>query len=211
MNKYTQTTCVLGCVSFAREAKHLAHTGLLKWASSTSFLSAACVRYDSHHSSYATRLHQSVWYGMTWHFSFWHDSYYVLPQHSLSYSWSYVCVCVCVCHDHMQHDCINVCDIVWPESCHMWHDSIYVRPPRRQCLSCLMTHAIVTWLMPSWHDSYRILPPYMWQDSHNQRYLYVTWLMPSWHDSYHILPQRYGVATISRLLKIIGPFCKRGL
>ena len=79
-------------------------------------------------------------------------------------------------------DCI-LCHVVWPS---IWHE---------EDLSCQV-----------WHESF----------------VCVTWLIftcemthsCSWHDSSymtHLIWVCYGVATISRLLKIIGLFCKRAL
>jgi len=115
---------------------------------------------------------------------------------------------------------IHICDMTYS---YMWHASfIYVT---WLIHICDMTHLYM------WHDSfiyvtwlihtYDMTHSYMWHDS----FIYVTWLSYGWsihmcamildgiliHMCAMKLSLEYGVATICRLLKIIGLFCKKAL
>jgi len=87
--------------------------------------------------------------------------------------------------------------------------------------SCHLTQSYVTWLIHMWHDSFicDMTNSYVTWTHSNVTWLiqscdlthsYVTWLNHMWHHEF-IRHATYGVATISRLLKIIGLFCKRAL
>ena len=83
---------------------------------------------------------------------------------------------------------------------YLWHDSLMVciswqsRLLTRCGMLCLMYMWDVTHFVYAWHDSFMVC---MREQSR----------LPNAWDVIH----SYGVATLSRLLKITGLFCKRGL
>jgi len=126
---------------------------------------------------------------------------------------------------HMWHH-----SFIWstcaPWLSHMWHDSftwvLVATSPVVIESVCVITRSYVTWLNHMRRDSFiRVLfatspalilekrgavPPFSpvgndsWCD---MTHVYVTWLMHMWHASFV-----FGMATISRLHKVIGLFCR---
>ena len=157
----------------------------------------------------------------------WHDSFIWGRGGSVGESWWWGCDPLKgVWHSyvtwliHMRQEAIThymtLSVVTW--LVHTWHDSF-------MCVTwlihmCDVAHTHVTWLMYTWHDSricdmthtYVIFGPCVRDMAHS----YVPWLMHRWHGAFiwkwliHTWHGAYvyGLATMSRLLKIIGLFCR---
>jgi len=85
-----------------------------------------------------------------------------------------------------------------------WHDALtWVMTPSR----CDMNPPHVTWLTNKCEVLICISSFEPWRDFFNMSFIYVTWRIHMWHASL-TGDKTYGVATISRLIKIIGLFCR---
>jgi len=144
------------------------------------------------------------------------------------YAWRDSVMCVMSTMSHVEMNNIHIiCDTILLVSppiymCDMIHDSY----ARRDSFICVMSTMSGIDTEQHSHDSRHCLPgtsrSYVWHDSYAWRdsfigvtcFIRVTWLRhlryvdneQCWHDSRH-----YWVAATSRLLKIIGLFCKRDL
>jgi len=163
----------------------------------------------------------------------WHDSFicvtWLIHMCDMThiYVWHDLIICVawliCMC------DMTNI---------HQWHDSYFCFWPTQHRKPIFWDDAQVTWLIyicamthsDVWHDTFTCMiwlihtcemtHTHMWHDS----YTHVTWLIHTIHAHSYVRHDSFtrvkwlmllffacGVAMISRLLQIIGLFCKRAL
>jgi len=156
-----------------------------------------------------------VWHDMT-HSYVWHDVCVAWRDPFICVTWRvsgmtwpiHMCDMPCVQHDlfilSVSPWLICVCEMAHS---YMWHGSFihvvtsYVYMNHVTCTHDSFIH--VTWFM----YKYDVTPmTHSYSAHHHDSFIYVSWLI-------HIcnMPCSYGVATISRLLKIICLFCKRAL
>ena len=152
------------------------------------------------------------------------------PQHPHSYVWhdSFTCV-TWLTHMNQHHNIhIHVCDMTHS---HVWHDSLIWTHPTTSSFSPVSSYRLLR--MPSrWQTSSRVVL-LLCRGGDKRHHLLLT--SSRWQKNSHELllilfvgtrrvdrtnlcrrvdrtnASCYGVATISRLLKIIGLFCKRAL
>ena len=204
------------CLIYMCDMTHMSH--LYMWHESyVSFIYVTwliCLIYicDMTHmwrESYVTWFIRDTTYGWllyVWnmthmsHLNMWHDSYMTSMICDITHTRHNLFVDSFICDmTHMSHLYVTwlICVIYICDLTHIWRESY------------------VTW--PIRDTTYALTPLYMRHDSYVS-FIYVTWLIYDvnhmWHDSYVTQLIRslwYLVATISRLPKMIGLFCKRAL
>jgi len=121
-------------------------------------------------------------------------------------------------HSSFSQFCFGICSPVTGGGCSCASEWMVRRIRRAVCCRIMRPNSFIhgTWLFHIWD----MTGLYIWHDS----FIYVTWLIyiawlrdsficVTWYiHVFYVTPsQAYGVASTSRLLKIIGLFCKRAL